>query len=275
MSAVPAPADETLAANRAFGRIALSVRANNGETRRFRIREEGPLRVRCPGKPSPELESMILNTAGGVAGGDRFDIDISAAAQARLVVTTAAAEKIYRALDRDAVIAINLKLGEGAALAWLPQETILFDGARLSRTIRVDIEEDARLILAEAVIFGRSGMREIVRRGRLFDRWNVYRGGRIIHAEAVRFEGDIAASLAAAAVAKGGVAIATVLSIPAEESLLAGVRGMRFAGEVATSAWKGMQVIRLCAADGATLRRDLVAVLNAVRGGALPRLWLN
>jgi urease accessory protein len=197
------------------------------------------------------------------------------ASEARLVVTTAAAEKIYRALDDDALIAINLKVAAGATLAWLPQETILFDGARLARTIRIDIDRDARLIIGEAIIFGRLGMGETVRHGRLLDRWQVYREGRIIHAEALRFEGEIGAKLAAAAVTNGGTAIATVLIVPAEESSLIGVRALRFVGEVAASAWKGMLLIRLCAGDGAALRHDLVAVLNAVRSGALPRLWLN
>jgi urease accessory protein len=275
MSVVPAPENEVFAANRACGRIALAVKAGDGVTRRSRIREEGPLRVRCPGQPSAELEAVILNTAGGVAGGDRFNIDISVPSEARLVVTTAAAEKIYRALDDDALIAINLKVAAGATLAWLPQETILFDGARLARTIRIDIDRDARLIIAEAIIFGRSGMGETVRHGRLLDRWQVHRDGRIIHAEALRFEGEIGAKLSAAAVSNGGTAIATVLIVPAEESFLVGVRALRFVGEVAASAWKGVVLIRLCAADGAALRHDLVTVLNAVRSGALPRLWLN
>jgi urease accessory protein len=275
MSAVPVCADEALAANRAFGRIVLAAKACNGATRRSRVREEGPLRVRCPGQPSAELEAVILNTAGGVAGGDRFDIEISVEPQSRLVVTTAAAEKIYRALDSEAVIAVSLRVGEGAALAWLPQETILFEGARLSRTIRIDIEGDARVIAAEAVVFGRSGMGETVHHGRLLDGWRIYCGGRIFHAEAARFEGDIATKLAAPAVANGGGAIATILSAPAEESLLAAVRGLRFAGEVAASAWKGMLAVRLCAADGAALRHDLAAIMKAVRGEAVPRLWLN
>jgi urease accessory protein len=118
-------------------------------------------------------------------------------------------------------------------------------------------------------------MGERVRHGRLLDRWQVYRDGRIIHAEALRFEGEIGAKLSAAAVTNGGTAIATVLIVPAEESFLIGVRALRFVGEVAASAWKGVLLIRLCAADGAALRHDLVAVLNAVRSGALPRLWLN
>src|SRR6202158_2544007 len=127
-------------------------------SRRLRVHEEGSLRVRCPGPPSPELEAVIVNTAGGVAGGDQFVLDVSVAPGAHLVITTAAAEKVYRSLDPDATIDVNLKVGAGGSLAWLPQETILFDRARLARAVDVDLAEDARLVLAETIVFGRTGM---------------------------------------------------------------------------------------------------------------------
>ena len=153
----------------------------------------------------------------------------------------------------DAVIDVKLKVGAGGSLAWLPQETILFDRARLSRAVDIELADEARLVFGEAVIFGRSGMGEIVRHGRLEDRWRLRRHGRIIHAEAMRLEGDIAARLAQSAVGKGAVAVATVLILPGDEMTAAGVRalGDRFRGDVAASAWKGMMVVRLCAADGA------------------------
>jgi urease accessory protein len=277
MSAPSAVSNEIFAANRAFGRIGLAVKANGGATRRSHVREEGPLRVRCPGPPSPELEAVIVNTAGGVAGGDRFELDVSVAPGARLMVTTAAAEKVYRSLDPDAVIDVNLKVGAGGSLAWLPQETILFDRARLSRAVDIELQEDARLVFAEALIFGRSGMGEIVRHGRLSDRWRIHRRGQILHAEAMQLDGDIAVKLAQSAVSKGAVAMATALILPADETMAAGVRalGDRFHGEVAASAWKGMMVVRLCAPDGAALRRDLIVILSTMRGMSLPRLWLN
>ena len=111
----------------------------------------------------------------------------------------------------------------------------------------------------------------------MFDRWRVRRGGRLIHAEAMRLDGAVAAKLAQPAVANGGVAVATVLIVPGDEAVAAGVRARddHFRGEVGVSAWNGFAVVRLCAADGAALRHDLVAVLTAVRDGSLPRLWLN
>jgi urease accessory protein len=272
-----AEAARTFAANRAVGRIVLAVKANGGVTRRWRVREEGSLRVRCPGPPAGELEAVIVNTAGGMAGGDRFTLDFALEPGARLVVTTAAAEKVYRTLEPDAAIDVTLAVGAGASLAWLPQETILFDQARLARSIEVDLAEDARLILAEALVLGRSGMGEVVDDGRLIDRWRLRRNGRLIHAEAMRLEGGIAAKLKEPAVANGGVAVATVLVAPGDDATVAAVRALdaTFRGEVGASAWNGFAVVRLCAADGAALRHDLAAVLTALRGAALPRLWCN
>ena len=277
MSTAAADTARTFAANRAIGRIALAVRAKAGVTRRARVREEGSLRVRFPGAASAELEAVIVNTAGGVAGGDRFAIDVTVEPGARLVVTTAAAEKVYRTLDPDATIDVTLTLGAMSSLAWLPQETILFNRARLRRTINIDLAEDARLLLVEAIVFGRAGMGEAVDDAGVFDRWRLHRGGRLIHAEAMRLDGVVAAKLAQPAVADGGVAMATVLIVPADEAVAAGVRALagRLRGEVGVSAWNGFAVVRLCAADGAVLRHDLVAVLTTVHAGSLPRLWLN
>jgi urease accessory protein len=268
---------EIFAANRAVGRIALAVKAMAGATRRARVHEMGSLRVRCPGPAATELEAVIVNTAGGMAGGDRFELAVEVGASAHLVVTTAAAEKIYRTLESDTNVGVKLTVAAGGELAWLPQETILFDRARLRRTIDVDLADDARLILAEAVIFGRSGMGERVETGLLHDRWRVRRAGRLIYAETVRLEGEIAAKLSEPAAAKGSVAIATVLVIPGNEGTVAAVRalGEQFRGEAGASAWNGLAAVRLVAADGAALRHDLVAMLSVLRGADLPRLCRN
>jgi urease accessory protein len=267
----------TFAANRAVGSIGLAVRASGAVTRRARVREDGPLRIRCPGPISDELEAVIVNTAGGVAGGDRLTLDVIVEPDARLVITTAAAEKVYRALDAAATIDMKLSVGARASLAWMPQEMILFDRARLRRAIDIDLAADARLLLAEAIVFGRSGMGEAVHDGFLFDRWRLRRGGRLIHAEATRFDGAIARKLAQPAVAKGGTALATVLIVPGDEVTAASVRAVsdQLRGEAGVSTWNGLAVARLCAASGEVLRHDLVAVLSALRGVALPRLWLN
>jgi urease accessory protein len=174
------------------------------------------------------------------------------------------------------VIDVKLDVAGGAALAWLPQEAILFDRARLSRSIEVNLAPGARLLLAEAIVFGRSGMGEVVKEGALFDRWRVRRDGKLVYAEGVRLDGEIAQRLTETAVAKGGIAIATVLIIPGHDETVQAVRALQnqFIGEVGASAWNGLAAVRLCAADGAALRHDLVHVMTAVRG-ELPRIWTN
>lgn len=265
------------AANRALAHIALAVAANGAVTRRARVREEGSLRVRCPGSGCGELEAVIVNTAGGVAGGDCFNLDVMVAPGARLVVTTAAAEKVYRALDAAAEIELKLSVGAGGSLAWLPQETILFDRARLRRSIEIELDGDAQLVLAEAVVFGRSGMGELVENGDLIDRWRVRRCGHLILAETLQLDGAVAAKLKQAAVANGAIAIATVLVVPGNDDTATRLRSLNglFHGEVGISAWNGIVVARLCAPSGAALRHDLAALLGAARGAPLPRLWVN
>ncbi len=267
--------DEIFAANRAVGQIALCVAADGDRTRRVRVREQGSLRVRFPSSGRGECEAVIVNTAGGIAGGDRFALDIEVQQDARLVVTGAAAEKVYRSLGPDAEIAVKLKLAARAALRWLPQETILFDRARMARNIDVELAGDASLLLAEAIVFGRAAMGEAVKQGKLIDRWRVRRDGRLIFADTLRLDGAIADVLRAPAAANGGAALATILLAPGDDAAVAAIRACAFAGEVAASAWHGIALARLCARDGATLRRDLVTLLGALDKGALPRLWLN
>jgi urease accessory protein len=267
---------DVFAENRAVGRVACSVERRAGATRRARLFETGPLRLRCPKSSHHVLEAVIINTAGGIAGGDRLHIDLKIAKGSRLTVTTAAAEKVYRTLGEHAIMDIHLKVETGAALAWLPQETILFDQARLNRSIHIDLAKDAQLVFAEGIVFGRSGRGEQVSQGHLADHWLVHRDGRLLHAEAARFDGAIAEKLGHRAVAAGNVGVATVLMYPGDEKVAEALRTQEFCGEVGISAWKGIAIARLCAPDGAMLKRDLVALIRALPDTPeVPRLWSN
>jgi urease accessory protein len=273
------PADNaTFAGNRAVGRIELSVGAEARGNSRRRVCEVGSLRVRFPNvAPGGALDAVIINTAGGMTGGDRFDLDFDVGAGARLTVSTAAAEKIYRSLGTDTVVNVRFTVGTGATLAWLPQETILFDRMRLRRTIEADLAPDARLIIAEMLVFGRSAMGETLAQGHLFDRWRIRAGGALVFAESLCLDGAIAENLAQRAAAGGGCAIASVLKFPASDADIAAVRQKEnaFAGEVGISCFNGLALARLVAAEGAALRRDLIGVLTALSNMPLPRLWLN
>ena len=263
-------------ANRARGAVRFDVHARDGVTRRGALHESGSLRVRFPSPEDNGLSGVFVNTAGGVAGGDRFDIEISAADSARLTLTTAAAEKVYRAPGAAAQLNISLKAGAGAHLSWLPQETILFDRARVHRRFDIELDEAASLLLCEIVVFGRTATGERMEQGEFVDRWRLSRGGRLVFAETIRLDGDIGAKLARPAVAKGAAAMGTALIMPGDEALVERLREASdsFAGEVGISAWNGFAMARFCAQDAARLRVDMMAVL-ARTGAALPRLWLN
>jgi urease accessory protein len=270
-------ASATFAANRAQGAVRFGVRLRDGVTRRGDLHESGSLRVRFPSPEAEGLSGVFINTAGGIAGGDHFEIDITAGEGSRLTLTTAAAEKVYRAPGPAAQLDIALKAEAGARLAWLPQETILFDRARISRRIDIDLAADASLLLCEIVVFGRGAMGERMLHGEFIDRWRLRRGGRLVFAETIRLDGDIGEKLAQPAIAKGGVAIGTALIVPGDEAVVERIReaSESFGGEVGISCWNGFAMARFCAQDAARLRADMMAVLGRASGVALPRLWLN
>ncbi|MGY3031473.1 urease accessory protein [Bradyrhizobium sp. USDA 4354] len=263
-------------ANRARGAVCFDVHARDGVTRRGALHESGSLRVRFPSPEGEGLSGVFVNTAGGVAGGDSFDIDITAGRGSRLTLTTAAAEKVYRTPGAAARLSIALKVDEGAHLAWLPQETILFDRARVHRCFDIALDEGASLLLCEIAVFGRTAMGERMEQGEFIDRWRLRRGGKLVFAETVRLGGNIGAKLARSAVTKDGAAIGTALIVPGDEALVERIREASdsFSGEVGISAWNGFAMARFCAQDAARLRADMMAVL-ARTGAALPRLWLN
>lgn len=263
-------------ANRARGAVRFDVNARDGVTRRGGLHESGSLRVRFPSPEAEGLSGVFVNTAGGVAGGDSFDIEVAAGQGSRLTLTTAAAEKVYRAPGAAAQLNIALKVAAGAHLGWLPQETILFDRARVHRRFDIALDETASLLLCEIVVFGRTAMGERMEQGEFVDRWRLRRGGRLVFAETVRLAGNIGAKLGRPAVAKGGAAIGTALIVPGDEALIERIReaSQSFSGEVGISAWNGFAMARFCAQDAARLRSDMMTVL-ARTGAALPRLWLN
>ena len=232
-----------------------------------RLREQGAAKVRFP---DGNREAVLINTGGGLAGGDEFSFGIAAGADARLTVTTQAAERVYRSLGPPAAITTRLTAGAGAFLSWLPQETILFDGASLSRQIAADIAADATLLAVEPVIFGRKEMGEVIGHIALKDRWRIRRGGRLIFADDIAIEGALPGSSATLA---GAGAMATLLYVAADaEAKLDPLRGAMTGG--GASAWNGKLVARLLAADGFALRKALIPALCLLAGQAgLPKVW--
>ncbi|MCW3848059.1 urease accessory protein UreD [Sphingomonas sp. LB-2] len=219
---------------------------------------------------------MLLNTAGGLTGGDRMRWEASAGRGANLRVTTQTAERVYRSNSGDALVETHLHAEAGAALEWLPQETILFDGARLSRTLSIELANNASLLAVEAIVFGRRAHGECVRSGALRDQWRVRQGGRLIYADNVRIDGDIAALADRPATLGGAQAFATLLlaghgRMPIEtlRAILPDDDGL----EAGASALPHVTIVRVIAAHGDILRPALAGLLHALRGAALPRVW--
>jgi urease accessory protein len=254
--------------------VRLDFAAVGRRTQAMRIAESGGYRARFP--RGEDCEAVLVNTGGGMAGGDRLAVDISLATGAEAVVTTQAAEKIYRAESLPTAVTVSLNLAPASRLAWLPQETILFDGAQVERRLAIEMPSSATLTLAETVFFGRSAMGESLTSGAFRDRWSIRRDGRLVFEERVSLAGDIAATLARPGVGRGARAVATVLHVATDaESRLDEARALLegAGGECGASAWDGLLVLRFLAADAAMLRRDLVRFLEGFRTRPMPRSW--
>lgn len=236
--------------------------------------QDGAAKIRLPKTFSEEAEAVLINSAGGMTGGDALSYGVDVGAGARAVATTQACEKIYRSLDGAAELSVDLRVGRTARLDWLPQETILFDGADLRRRVEVDLAEGAELLAVEAVIFGRRAMGEVVNGGSLHDRWRIRRNGSLVHADDIRMTGelDLLASREAVLAGAGAMASLVFVADDAERHLPAVRVALGERGGV--SAFNGKLVARVAAENGLALRRALVPALMALRGGVpLPKAW--
>jgi urease accessory protein len=245
----------------------------------MRIEESGSMRIRIPKGEGRGLDAVLVNTAGGIACGDRFSVEIEAQSGASITVATPAAEKVYRSDGPVSELVVDLKLEAGARLDWLPQETILFDKARLHRRLSVDMPDDASLTLLEAVVFGREARAERVTEGSFEDRWRIRRGGRLAYADTLRLDGPIADLLQKPSVGKGARAFATLIHVaPDAEARLDSAREHLSSidgCDAAASAWNGLLAVRFCAMSVGALRAAAIPFLLAFRGEPLPRVWLS
>jgi urease accessory protein len=269
------------AMQRARGEVRLTLVADERGTSAFEAYQFGSGKVRFPRVETGEpFEATLINTAGGITGGDHFRWTVEAQAGARAAVTGQAAERIYKRSAGVAHIETTLTVGDGASLAWLPQETIVFDRSALKRTLTAAVHPNGRLLAAEAIVLGRAAMGETARAVTLSDIWRVTRGGKLIFADGLRLDGDTTATLAGGAMAKGAAAMATLVlvapdageQIETARTALAEI-GAAAAGEAGVSAWNGILVARLIAPDGQTLRADLARLIMALRQANMPRVW--
>lgn len=266
---------------RTKGRARCTFKSRDGKTVLADLGQSGSFKIKLPkvavGTPP---EAVLLNTAGGLTGGDVMAFEGGVEGDADAIFTTQASERAYRALSGEARVTTQLNVGPGGRIAWLPQETILFDGARLQRTFDVDLAPGATVLAHESIVFGRTAMGETVRYGSFSDFWRIRRDGRLVHADVVSVEGDIAGTLARAAGLGGCNAMATVLYLGDDaKARLDGVRELSESvspadGIAGVSAWDGKLVLRAVGTGGAALRRIVMPILNTLQDGRpLPRVW--
>jgi urease accessory protein len=261
---------------RARGRLSISAACDQGKVTRLKnLRQEGSYRAVFPKPKINKLEAVIINTAGGVTGGDRFSVRVVAQDNAQFSVTTQAAERIYRASANDAgQMANQLSLAKRAQLFWLPQETILFEGCRLQRSLEVDVDPSATLLVLEPLVFGRQASGEDLRCCSIQDRVSITSNGRPIYLDRINMNGDIAATLKRGAIAGGARAMASLVLVgPEAKRLLSACRGLLPHSAGASLLSDTVLVIRLLAEDSFALRSTLLPILTLLTNDAVPKNW--
>lgn len=265
---------------RVRGGVEIELAARDGRTVLARQRERDGYKLRTP-RRADALEIAIINTGGGVAGGDRVAVDIMAGPDADAVVATPAAERIYRAAtDAAARYDVSLTLADGCEIAWLPQETIVFDRARLKRSITAHLASTARLVMIETVVFGRLARSETLTNALFHDDWRIRRDGRLVFADSVRLSGDVDQQLASPFVAGGHRVLTTILvAAPEAEDRLETVRAALarmnhdLRGDIAASAFDGVLLVRALTPQSHLARRIVETLVPVLCRGPVPRVW--
>ncbi|MFD3188996.1 urease accessory protein UreD [Sedimentitalea sp. HM32M-2] len=261
---------------RARGTLRLSTKLSGNSTVLDGLRQAGALKGLFPRGAGGALQAVTLNTAGGITGGDRLSVAMRAAPGTTLTVTTQACERIYRAQPgQTGHVRNRVRIADGARVNWLPQETLLYDGGALRRSLTVDMATDASLLLVEPMVFGRAAMGETLTDIRLDDRIEIRRAGQPLYLDAQRLQGDAAAHLRRPVIAdSAGAMVALVFVAAAAAAHLDAVRAALPATGGASLIRDDVMVLRLLAADSFELRQVLLPVLQRLLGGDLPRCWM-
>jgi urease accessory protein len=263
------------------GRIVLT--GSSTGTRIVEVYQKFPINLMFP-RTGDDLvkEAVIINSSGGIAGGDQLEIEVVALNDASVAVTTQAAEKVYRALDRPARVGTRLKACSTAKLAWLPQETIVFDQARIRRQTEIDLCSGAELIALEWLVLGRAARGEEVVSGHISDSWRVKRDGHLIWADGFRVSDEVFAQLHRRALLSNWKAVGTLIYFgPDLDARLRTLREIAASLDChcAATIVGAIIIVRVAAAVSSDLRRGLRSLLEQFSrelGPApfgVPKMW--
>lgn len=263
---------------KAVGRLELDLSVAGSANQIARDHQSGCLKARSLRQgPDGELTVAVINTAGGITGGDELTQIVRWHDRSRACLTTPAAEKVYRSAGGNARVTTHLHVGEHANAEWLPQETILFDGGRLDRSLEIHLDGSASLIACDGVVFGRLARGERLADGFYADTLKVWRNGRLVLFDRTEIDGPIHQWLDGASTGRGNRASGMVLVASANPGqMLPGIREVleRERGLSGASLVRGLIHVRMLVSDDSELRRLMTGVLDVARSGrALPRNW--
>jgi len=265
------------------GEVRLVLSASRGPTRVEHLYQCDPLRLLRPNPaPGDPLTAVLLNTAGGLVAGDRLHVSVAAGAGSSALLVAQSAEKVYRSEGARVQVRVELTAAAGAWLEWLPQETILFDGARLCRQTQLELAAQARVLAGEILVLGRLSSGERFRRGALREAWQLRVDGRLVWLDALELEADPEDCIRAPAGFGGASACATLVHwTPQADERLQALRPLLPSGQdlrAGATIVNGLLLVRWLARDPLRLRQSYAEVWTALRSAAgfpqrLPRLW--
>lgn len=270
------PISATPSVQRARGALSISAQLGYGNTTRLKnLRQEGSYRAIFPAPSAGKLDAVLINTAGGITGGDQFSVSVTAQTDAHISVTTQAAERIYRAAAGcTGRISNHLRVAKAARLFWLPQETILFDGCQIDRALDVDVDATGSALILEPLVFGRQASGETLRSCAFQDRVSITSNGQPIYLDCIRMNGDLAAALARSAIAGGARAMASLVYVdPEARRLLAPCRALLPTTAGASMLSERVLVVRMLAQDSFALRAALLPILKLFTNDTVPKNW--
>lgn len=261
---------------RARGLLNISTqKAYQTNTRLKNLRQEGSYRASFPRHSKGNIETVIINTAGGVTSGDKFTTTITAHESSQISITTQAAERIYRARDTlVGEIQTSLCLQKNAQLYWLPQETILFDGARLKRRLDVDLHSSAKFLMVEPLVFGREASGEKLLSGMLDDRVSISSNGQPIYIDRIKLKDNITDQLMRPALAYNSHAVVSIVLVkPNAKLLLEPVRALLPQKAGASLLNDNILVVRMLAQDSYEMRTATFPILTLLTHNTVPKNW--
>lgn len=268
------PVSQPVKHQRVAAVASVSFKSLNQKTRLDRLYQQGSAKVRLPKHYNGPCEAVLINTAGGLTGGDQLEWNIKARPRSHVVVTTQACEKAYRSNDGAAHLRTTMDLSADSVLHWLPQETILYDASALARRFDVTMNETATLLAVECIQLGREAMDEQITHLNFHDRWRIWRNGRLIFADDMRVSGRENSN------AKFGNnnAVASLVFISPldkenQDIIVSKLRTVCDAPLSGFSAVEGKITGRILASNSYMLRKALIPVLKEIRGYDLPRVW--